>query len=411
MQPSARPTTNDAPADERIVLLDALRGLALIGILAVNMEYFSQSVHDGWMQPELRDWPDLAARWLVIALFQLKAYLLFALLFGYGIGLQTSDRGREAIAPVRARHRRRMGVLALIGVAHATLLFVGDILVTYALLGLISMVFWQASVSRLLLWSALAFAEGLIVVGALVVLLPADAPMTVDIGAIRDIYAHGTALEVIAQRVADLTVAFPFVLAVQGPMAFSMLLIGIAMARAGLLVAPREHGRTLRSLRRWGLGIGVPLGVAAATLSVAGHGDDLATVAGFGLQLLGAPAFCLGVVASAALLDTRRWSGALVPLTLSGRLSLTNYIAQSLLGALIFTSLGLGLFAQLGPAACLAIAAGIAAVLALSSRWWLGRYRFGPLEWLLRSATYRRRMPLGRQAAGSDSVSGRRGGS
>lgn len=151
MQPSISPTTSDEPAHDRIALLDALRGLALVGILAVNMEYFSQSIHDGWLQPELRDWPDLVARWLVTAFFQLKAYLLFALLFGYGIGMQTRDRGRERIASARARHRRRMGVLAAIGVAHATLLFSGDILVTYALLGLASTAFWRVSTSRLLL--------------------------------------------------------------------------------------------------------------------------------------------------------------------------------------------------------------------------------------------------------------------
>lgn len=252
------------------------------------------------------------------------------------------------------------------------------------------------------------FVAGLAVDSALVVFLPVNTPTALDIDAIRDIYARGTVLQVIAQRLTDLGVAFPFVFLVQGPMAFAMMLLGIAMTRAGVLIAPREHLRLLRSARRWGLGLGLPLGAVAATLSIAGHGDDLATAAGFGLQLLSAPAFCLGVTAWVTLLDTERWTRTLVPLTLSGRMSLSIYIAESLLGALIFTPYGLGLFAQVGPAACLAIAAGIASALVLFSRWWFGRFRFGPLEWLLRSGTYGRWQPLGRQESGSIDLPKRR---
>ncbi len=398
MQPIAISNTNAAPTQQRIAVLDVLRGLALLGILVVNMEYYSQTVYDGWLQPELRGWADLTARWFVIAIFQSKAYLLFALLFGYGIGMQLQSCGQAGAASVKANHLRRMLVLAVVGVVHATLLFSGDILVTYAILGVISVAFWRASTAHLLAWSSVAFAEGIGVGILLVMLLPVDTASNIDIGGIRDVYAQGAALQVIAQRIADLAIALPFVFLVQGPMAFAMLLLGIAMARSGVLTAPNEHRRLLRGLRRWGLPVGLTVSAAAAMLTVGSSADSMAAGIGFLLQLLSAPAFCLGFVAWVAMLQAQRQPGQLASLGACGRMSLTIYLAQSLLCALIFTSYGLGLFAQVGPAACLAIAVGVAGVLALFSRCWLKRYRFGPLEWLLRSATYWRWQPIRRQS-------------
>lgn len=408
MQLSAQSNTTTAPTRERIALLDILRGLALVGILVVNMEYYSQTVYDGWLQPELRGWLDLTARWFVIALFQLKAYLLFALLFGYGIGMQLQTHGQADTASVKANHLRRMLVLAVLGIVHATLLFSGDILATYAILGVISIVFWRASTSRLVAWSGIAFVEGIAVSILLVVLLPVDMAGGIDIGGIRDIYAQGTALQVITQRTADLAVAFPFIFAVQGPMAFAMLLLGIAMARCGVLTAPHQHVQLLCSTRRWGLTLGLMGSIAAATLSIANSPEDLAAAVGFLLQLLSAPAFCLGFVAWIAMLQVKRRLGQLASLGAPGRMSLTIYLAESLLCALIFTSQGLGLFAQVGPAACMVIAAGVAIILALFGRWWLKWYRFGPLEWLLRSGTYWRWQALKRRANDSINIPKRR---
>lgn len=404
MQLPARSTTNTGPTQKRIALLDVLRGLALVGILVVNMEYYSQTVYDGWLQPELRTWVDLTARWFVIAFFQLKAYLLFALLFGYGIGMQLQKHGPIESPSAKANHLRRMLVLAALGIVHATLLFSADILVTYAILGVISIAFWRASTSQLVVWSSVAFVEGIGVGILLVVLLPVDMASGIDIDRIRGIYAQGTVMQVIAQRISDLSVAFPFVFFVQGPMAFAMLLLGIAMARTGVLTAPHyyRHQRLLRPMLRWGLPVGLMGSAVAATLSIASSAEDLAAGVGFLLQLLSAPAFCLGVTAWIAMLQVRRLPGPLASLGAPGRMSLTIYIAESLLCALIFTSHGLGLFAQVGPAACLAIAAGVAVILTLSGRWWLKRHRFGPLEWLLRSGTYWRWQPIRRQA--NDSV-------
>jgi len=390
MQALKSSTNFNAPTRDRVALLDILRGLALIGILAVNMEYHSQTVYDGWVQPAFRDGLDLIARWLVIAFFQLKAYLLFALLFGYGIGMQLNKLKERSVASIRRTHRRRMMWLAALGILHGVLLFTGDILLTYALLGLLSMLFWHTRPGRLVAWAIGVFVVSVILNTVLVVLIPESTINAGYIAEVRSIFATGTFGEIVAQRLADLTVVFPFILIVQGPMAFAMLLIGIAMAKRGILTEPNQHRPLLRIALRRQLPIGIIGGIVAATLMLSGSGDGLAAALGFFLQLVTGPSWCLGVVALITLLWTELTPTWMKIVRASGRMSLSVYIAQSLLGALIFTSYGLGWFARVGPLECLAIAVVVAGLLGLASAWWLGRFRFGPLEWLLRSSVYGR---------------------
>lgn len=125
------PPTPLAPA-EREHAVDVLRGLALLGIVIVNMEYYAQPLLSGWV--ESTGGLDGAARWLSIALFQAKSYLVFSLLFGYGLGIQLA-RSAASGAPLGRRYARRMVGLFLLGTLHAVLLFAGDILMAYAVLG------------------------------------------------------------------------------------------------------------------------------------------------------------------------------------------------------------------------------------------------------------------------------------
>jgi len=390
MQALRSSTNFNAPTRDRVALLDILRGLALIGILVVNMEYYSQTIYDGWMQPAFSDGLDLIARWLVIAFFQLKAYLLFALLFGYGIGMQLNKLKERSVASIRRTHTRRMMCLAALGILHGVLLFTGDILLTYALLGLLSMFFWRTRPGHLVAWAIGILVVSVILNTVLVLLIPESTINAGYLVEVRNIFATGTFAEIVAQRVTDLTVVFPFVLIVQGPMAFAMLLIGIAMAKRGILTEPNRHRPLLRIALRWELPIGIIGGIVAATLMLSGSGDGLAAALGFFFQLVTGPSWCLGIIALIALLWAELKPTWLKVVRTSGRMSLSVYIAQSLLGALIFTAYGLGWFARIGPAESLAIAVVVAGSLGLTSAWWLGRFRFGPLEWLLRSSVYGR---------------------
>ncbi len=104
------------------------------------------------------------------------------------------------------------------------------------------------------------------------------------------------------------------------------------------------------------------------------------------------PLLCLFYIAAIALLSLKseRWRKLFSPLAIVGRMPLTNYLMQSIIFTTLLYSWGFGLYGRLGPAACLGLTAVIFAVQVLSSRWWMARFRFGPLEWLWRGATYGR---------------------
>ncbi len=395
MQSKAQRKPISAPALHRIATLDALRGLALVGILLVNMEYYSQTVYDGWVQPEFRGWGDMTVRWFVTAFFQWKAYLVFALLFGYGVGMQLQTR--ESTPVLKANHIRRMLMLAILGIAHAALLFSGDILITYALCGMIGIAFWQSSPLRLIAWSALAFVTGFsggMLLVIMFLMLPEAMAVNIDIGAVRDTYANGTLPEIVTQRLVDVVDALPLIFIIQGPMSLAMMLTGIAMARLAVLTAPHRHQSLLRGMLRWGLPIGLLGSVVAAALTLASSPDSLAAGVAFMLQLLVAPALSFAFIAWIAMRSSKLLPRWVLIFASSGRMSLTVYLGQSLLSALIFTAYGLGLFGQFGPAVCLLIAVAVSLFFVWFSHQWFKRYRFGPLEWLLRSVTYWRWQPF-----------------
>ena len=381
------------PTAERSPLLDILRGFALFGILLVNVEYFGQTIHDGWFRPEYRAPVDVAVQWLVIALLQLKAYLLFALLFGYGLGMQIAKANTQSVACL-GRHVRRMATLAMIGLLHAALLFAGDILLTYAIVGIALMGLSRTRPRRLVVWACASYAMCFPVAAAVIAAMSEFDVSTLNLEAIRSVYASGTFGQVITQRVQDAGQAFAFIFVVQGPMAFAMACLGMAFARVGVLTRPDAHTSLLMRFVGWGLPVGLLGSVAAATLTIRDP-DGLSGAIGFILQIVSGPPMCLAYVGLLTLWYRsgwlRRWVRAQET---PGRMSLTIYLTESMLGALIFTSYGFGLFGRYGPAASVAIAAAIWMVCHAFAVAWMRRFRFGPMEWLLRSATYWRFQPL-----------------
>lgn len=400
----ARPLPGPVGGGERLGLLDLLRGIALFGILLVNIEYFASSVYEGYNRPEFGGLPNDVARWFVLAFAQGKYYLLFSLLFGYGLATQLARAGAGEGGFVR-RYLRRLGGLFLFGLVHAILLFVGDILVAYALLGAGLIPLRGASTRRLLTWSI-----GLLVGGVL--LLAALGALLVTTGAndggpdpevVRRIYADGSFAAIVRQRLEDLGWVYLVLPFVQAPSAFAMFLLGMVCGQRGLLADPAGHGALFRAIARRALPIGLLGRIVGASLGmtdpeVRGWAGVLALL----IETATALALTLGYLAVVALLTGRaRWRRRLAPIEALGRMSLSNYLVQSLVCSTIFNGYGLGLFGRVGPVAGLALAAAIWLALIPISRGWMGRFRFGPAEWLLRSVTYGRWQalrppPLGR---------------
>lgn len=358
--------------------VDLLRSFALVGICIANLPYLAMPLDALAVPPE--DGADLAAVFLSAALVHGKFFVLFSFLFGWGFGVQLQSAGRRGVAP-RPIYLRRLAGLLLIGIAHAALVFFGDILILYAILGLVLWSLRDASMRTLLAVAAgcVALAAlGYAALGALLSMPEAVLPPAGPSG-----YLGGPA-DAVAQRLRDWTLVFPVVLLFNGPLAMGAFALGLAAHRAGFLEdgAPgfARLGRAVPLL----LAVALPANLVYAA-GAAGHfysigANALATAA----LAVGSPA--LAAVYLWAVVRAARAVPRLRPS--AGRISLTGYVAQGVLAGLVFNGVGLGLFGQLGHAALFALALAIAAAVELSAALWLSRFRTGPLEMLLRRITY-----------------------
>ncbi len=358
-----------APVEEkeRLAALDILRGVALFGVLMVNLlGAFRVSLWAHILGTEPAEGaPGSVVAWLVAAAIEFKAFALFSFLFGAGTAMQV---GRGAGARFLLR---RFLVLAGFGLVHMVLLWNGDILVLYAVCGLALMVLlrapdWMLGVAGLVLIVAPHYVP-------LPVPFPDGATMRAQAALAQHAYGQGAFGEMLAYRWRETGLLIVPLLLLSLPKTLGLMLWGAASWRRGLLVGRRGLWKAV-------LAAGLAVGVAGLTAHVeaAAHVPlALAYAAGILLWVKHAP-----LVAAA------------------GQMALTNYLAQSVVFGAVFYGYGLGLFGKVGTAE--AAAAGVAFYLVqlVASRWWLRRYRFGPCEWLWRSIGYGRRQPMARSAAG-----------
>ena len=396
--PELSERTGPVRGRDRAPALDALRGFALLGIVLVNLRLFSAPPSlDPGLGPGLPWWDRLAAG-AVTVLAEGSFYPLFSFLLGYGF-MVAYRRARGRGESYTSRHLRRSAALFVLGALHAALLFSGDILASYALLGLAlpAAVHWA---DRYLL----ALAAGLLGLGALVygglgavgAVLATPAGVA-DLGRDAAVYAGGSFGEVVALRLHDWAVSLAL-------LPLTALTIGAAMllghwaARRRLLEDPAAHRGLLRRLLAVGLPLGLAGGVvhAVALSRLTGDGGGAAASLGAsgvlnhvaGVLLTGA------YVGVAGLFFARPGSSGRSPLQAAGRLALSNYLGQSLVCSLVFAGYGMGLYGELGPARAVAFGVALWAVQVGLSGVYVRVFAFGPVEWLLRWVTYLRRPPL-----------------
>lgn len=389
------PTPAAASTAEREDTIDALRGFALLGIAVVNLGAMANPFYGTGLADPAFDAPlDRAVHWLVRCVFETKFYLLFSFLFGYSFALQqdSARRAGQAFAP---RWARRCLGLALLGLAHAVLLFPGDILLPYALLGLALAGLARLPLPRLrtvalclVLGSALVWT----VLGLLSPAAPLDDPADTLAQAQRSVLALRATLPTLwAHNATQLVqVLWPLIALVQAPSALAMMLLGTWAARQGVLrgSAPGQGISSPRMLLLAGVGLG---GAALyATLNQAPAALHT-TLLALGLGLASAPA--LTALYGAGLLALLRspWGAAVQAwLAPAGRMALSLYLMQSVCGALLFTAWGWGGAGQWAPAQVLALALGLYALQLVLARAWMAGHHYGPVEWWLRALTYAR---------------------
>jgi uncharacterized protein len=374
------------PSD-RIDSIDALRGVALLGVLAINLVMeFRVSIFEQFLPAGRPASPlDRAVETVLMLTVDLKAFALFSLLFGVGLAIQFEHL---SASPRRALLLfRRLIVLLTFGLIHLCLIWNGDILTEYALAGLIVLPFLYGP-RWLLAGGAATFVAVYLAmqVWPPAGLFPSFGSIQRDVQEANQIYATGSFGEVLAFRLREIPLFVPLHIYVF-PRTLGLFLFGAFVWRSGALRKP--HQVLLFSTATGCIGLGAFLVLPGSSGALAAMGiGKLATPLGTIVLALGYGALILAIDNLAGGKVLLGWAAPL------GRMAFTNYLAQSLIFGWIFYGYGLGLFGSIGAAKALAIGLAVYIAQVFFSAWWLGRYRYGPVEWLWRTLMYGTLQPM-----------------
>jgi uncharacterized protein len=384
---SAAPPLLPVREGERLANLDVVRAVALFGVLIVNLlTELRVSIFAQFFGPAEGTGGDRAIDRFVAIAIEFKAFALFSLLFGIGLAIQL-ERARAGGRSFGVHLARRMGSLFVIGLAHLVLIWNGDILTEYALAGLLIAPLVGRPPRVLLVAAAILLA-------LFVAPLPYPDPF-VSMDALRahvaeanGVYAAGGYRDVLAFRLHEI----PPILALDLgalPRVLALFALGGWVWRTGVFQRPEEHRRLL-SLT---VAIGIPLGGAANLFMSGALASAPPELGAWGTMIddLGGIALALGYGAGLVLLFERPGARrVLQPLAPLGRMALTNYLGQSVIFGFVFYGYGLGQFGKMSVTHAALLGVAVYVAQAVASAWWLRRFRFGPVEWIWRGATYGR---------------------
>ena len=390
--------TTPVPVSERIGSLDLLRGFALFGVLWSNL-------NDWYGTTEPVTLLDKGLSMLQYGVLESRFYTILGVVFGVGFAIQLGKVAEPGAT--LSVFRRRMLVLLGFGVAHVLLLWSGDILIQYALLGFILVLFRdlqprQLARATILVWLLVPYVIFHIRQYFHLQMVPFPPQGVHDW-----IYANGSWSQVFSMRIQDWLNWYgrwPFTVY---PGFLVLFLFGLWAWRSGIIdrLGDRRFLKRclLISLGMVALSLAIGLPIRALWKFPQEMPTDWRTFAfwnplGSVLMRLG-DLFTWGVAgvfATLLLLAATRERGArvLAPLAVVGRMPLTTYLAQSVVCTTLFYGFGLGWFGKVGWSGMLMITCTLFAAQILFSQWWLARYRFGPAEWLWRSLSYGRRQPM-----------------
>ena len=398
-----------APTD-RIPVLDALRGLALFGIFLMNLAVFTGFI---FMPPaDMASLPTAAIdRPIALVMVWLaygKFYSLFSLLFGIGFALQLDSALRNGDTRL-SRFKRRLAVLLLIAFVHLTFIWEGDILALYAMIGFLLIPCRRFSQRQLILAAAILVAtpiaqQALIVAshGALdpgAPLLEAGKRWQLAMGLGADVEPYpflttASLREALWFQLSGFWFRYADLLSTGRPFkVLAVFLLGLWAGRSGILRDLDASTPLLMRVRRWGYIVGLPSALLQAMLLLTGT-DPLspASIVEAAAYALGMVPLALAYAAHVSLLWRRQaWRDRLSLVIPAGRMALTNYLSQTFIAIALFYGIGLGLMGKVGPTLWPVITVAVVGLQCAASWWWLARYRFGPMEWLWRAATYGRR--------------------
>jgi uncharacterized protein len=403
---SAAPTAEP----ERLPSLDVLRGFAVLGILVMNIQMFTMP-YAAYFNPFALGEPstaDLTVWSLAHLLADQKFMTLFALLFGAGVVLLTTRVSARGLSAARI-HYRRMLWLLVFGLVHAYLLWHGDILVLYAICGMLvyparrfgPRALFACGLAVLAVGSSIALAAGLTmdtwppeaVADFEAFWRPSPDDLAAEIAAFQ-----GGWMSQLPWRAGYALEFHAFDILVWGIWrAGGLMLVGMALLKWGVLSGRRPPAFFAR-LAAAGFGIGLPLvawGLAQHHATGWNVRDSFFLVAQW--NYWGSILVSLGWIALLLLVwHSGAARSALARLAAVGRMAFSCYILETLICTSIFYGHGLGWFGSVDRSEQMLVTVGVWAVLLMFAPWWLARFRFGPLEWLWRTLTYGHAEPLAR---------------
>jgi uncharacterized protein len=401
-QSSLRPT----PVNERIESLDVLRGLALFMILTANMAGFYSPLYylDETARYLAESRADHIVGTLISTFVQNESVALFSFLFGFGFAMQFL-RARSQDVSFLPLYVRRLLTLVLIGLVHAYLIWMGDIVALYGVLGFLLLPFRNVNLRAVLVLALVLYflpqvrwemalvrnSNGNVSVAGASTADTAEAMAQEESRRQAEnslhAYGHGTWREMTLQRARDYTF---YLKHNQALTVFPLFLLGLYAGRRGLFSDIPRHLPSFRFAAACSLATAFLSVILLRILYLQGIPDwtRLLRPIVFAIQHTSLLFFYVSaVVVLEQAPSIRRW---MTPLAAAGRLALSNYIFQSVVCTFIFYSYGLALYGKVGPAKGFDITVLVFAAQVLLSVLWSRRFLLGPVEWFWRSVTYGR---------------------
>jgi uncharacterized protein len=393
---------NPTKANSRIELLDVYRGLAILGIFVVNIVIMNSTFLN---QDEFaKQWTsniDKISERILQLFFYTKFFPIFSLLFGLGISMQAIKllkKGKLSFSFLA----RRMFFLFIFGALHIILLWSGDVLNIYAILGLLTMIFIKKSNRLLLTLSGIIlffpFYDQVFAQLFKFLNFQPEVFLSDYTGeTVNQIIKEGTYLEGVKLRLLEYLSNIPMLFGFLGPIALSMFLLGLYLGKNKV---QESLSSFIDSIKKPVIVLTILTNIYRVLFLFVLTKLDVFKLE-FGRTLL---------IKLMVLSDTMmglfylwligwiwyrtKWKKILSPLKYAGRMALTNYILQSFIGLILFSSIGFKLYETLSPSQSLITAIIVFIFQVIMSKIWLSYFKFGPLEWLWRCLTYKKLLPI-----------------
>lgn len=402
---------------DRAEVLDALRGMAILGIFFDNILAFSGYVFMSQEnQMNFSTYPiDSFLTFLEMFLVNGKFYTQFSLLFGIGFSIILEKNQRNGIAPLPVFYRR-LGILFLMGWIHLRLVWEGDILLLYAFLGFFLPLFRNVSNKTLISVAGMLILSSILIDGIKILTVFQPGNFFYEQAVLADkkngiplnesfaeyLYTSGAGwAEWRNWMDSGWLYRIQYLLESNRlPKVFGCFLIGLWVGRIQLFKTLKSNQALLQKVQFWGFGLGIPFCLATAYLSF--HGDKIPQPEG----ILETVSYALGVVplglafaaTFAVLWTSSKGKAILIHFAPVGRMALSNYLFQSVMGIGIFYGVGLGLGLKFGPSIFFPMVILLFFLQMVLSKIWLRYFNYGPMEWIWRVGTYLKWIPLKKQS-------------